>query len=315
MPKMREKPALLPAKQPGRERRRLQTKEENRRSEDRPPQWKRMRSQVAFLGFVEQMIGGAPGEGHDGERRVFVRIGDERRAVHDEKIFDVVGPAEAIEDGGLRIGAHPGGADLVDDFSAFVNAKGILAVDGSLGAVFTAGSFDDGAESVLHVFGLAKFVFRPLEMEAQNGNAPLVHDFGIDFAVGVGVGEHFAAAREADGGAVDLAAALLQGCAVAFLVMAEPIEHSDARHVAAAPEFNVITAGEIVLAVEFPPRDVHVHSADAVVIVRRHFFELGEMTPAVTADGVGGMHMYVPWWKFDRKNDFPRGYHIELWGG
>jgi choline dehydrogenase-like flavoprotein len=32
-------------------------------------------------------------------------------------------------------------------------------------------------------------------------------------------------------------------------------------------------------------------------------------------DGVGGMHYYVPWWKFDRKNDFPRGYHIELWGG
>src|SRR5205085_10304315 len=28
-----------------------------------------------------------------------------------------------------------------------------------------------------------------------------------------------------------------------------------------------------------------------------------------------GMHMYVPWWKFDRQNDFPRGYHIELWGG
>ena len=25
--------------------------------------------------------------------------------------------------------------------------------------------------------------------------------------------------------------------------------------------------------------------------------------------------MYVPWWKFDRKNDFPRGYHIELGGG
>src|SRR5260221_3720450 len=31
--------------------------------------------------------------------------------------------------------------------------------------------------------------------------------------------------------------------------------------------------------------------------------------------GVGGMHMYMPWWKFDRKNDFPRGYHIEIWGG
>ena len=32
-------------------------------------------------------------------------------------------------------------------------------------------------------------------------------------------------------------------------------------------------------------------------------------------DGTGGMHMYIPWWKYDRKNDFPRGYHIEIGGG
>jgi len=25
--------------------------------------------------------------------------------------------------------------------------------------------------------------------------------------------------------------------------------------------------------------------------------------------------MYVPWWKFDRKNEFLRGYHIEIYGG
>ena len=32
-------------------------------------------------------------------------------------------------------------------------------------------------------------------------------------------------------------------------------------------------------------------------------------------DGVGGMHLYVPWWLNDKKLDFPRGYHIEIWGG
>jgi choline dehydrogenase-like flavoprotein len=32
-------------------------------------------------------------------------------------------------------------------------------------------------------------------------------------------------------------------------------------------------------------------------------------------DGVGGMHVYVPWWLNDKKLDFPRGYHIEVWGG
>ena len=40
-----------------------------------------------------------------------------------------------------------------------------------------------------------------------------------------------------------------------------------------------------------------------------------EKMPAHNHDGVGGMHMYMPWWKFDRKNDFLRGYHIEFGGG
>lgn len=32
-------------------------------------------------------------------------------------------------------------------------------------------------------------------------------------------------------------------------------------------------------------------------------------------DGVGGMHVYSPWWGDNKKLDFPRGYHIEVWGG
>ncbi|HMU62510.1 MAG TPA: GMC family oxidoreductase [Gemmatimonadales bacterium] len=32
-------------------------------------------------------------------------------------------------------------------------------------------------------------------------------------------------------------------------------------------------------------------------------------------DGVGGGHLYSPWWLDNRKLDFPRGYHIEIWGG
>ena len=32
-------------------------------------------------------------------------------------------------------------------------------------------------------------------------------------------------------------------------------------------------------------------------------------------DGVGGMHVYTPWWLNDKKLKFPRGYHIEVWGG
>jgi choline dehydrogenase-like flavoprotein len=32
-------------------------------------------------------------------------------------------------------------------------------------------------------------------------------------------------------------------------------------------------------------------------------------------DGVGGMHVYMPWWLDNRRLDFARGYHIEPWGG
>src|SRR6266404_5575631 len=45
------------------------------------------------------------------------------------------------------------------------------------------------------------------------------------------------------------------------------------------------------------------------------YFPQMEKVPPHNHDGVGGMHMYIPWWKFDRKNDFPRGYHVEIWGG
>jgi choline dehydrogenase-like flavoprotein len=45
------------------------------------------------------------------------------------------------------------------------------------------------------------------------------------------------------------------------------------------------------------------------------YFPQLEKMPPHNHDGVGGMHMYIPWWKFDRKNDFLRGYHIEMYGG
>jgi choline dehydrogenase-like flavoprotein len=32
-------------------------------------------------------------------------------------------------------------------------------------------------------------------------------------------------------------------------------------------------------------------------------------------EGVGGGHIYMPWWLDNSKLDFPRGYHIEVWGG
>jgi choline dehydrogenase-like flavoprotein len=45
-----------------------------------------------------------------------------------------------------------------------------------------------------------------------------------------------------------------------------------------------------------------------------HFPQLENM-PIHNHDGVGGMHLYMPWWRFGRKNEFLRGYHIEFGGG
>jgi choline dehydrogenase-like flavoprotein len=45
------------------------------------------------------------------------------------------------------------------------------------------------------------------------------------------------------------------------------------------------------------------------------YFPQLEKVPPHNHDGVGGMHMYIPWWRYGRKNDFLRGYHIEFGGG
>jgi choline dehydrogenase-like flavoprotein len=38
--------------------------------------------------------------------------------------------------------------------------------------------------------------------------------------------------------------------------------------------------------------------------------------PRHNSDGIGGMHVYVPWWLYgDKQKDFPRGYHVEIGGG
>jgi choline dehydrogenase-like flavoprotein len=54
---------------------------------------------------------------------------------------------------------------------------------------------------------------------------------------------------------------------------------------------------------------------DTVGVSGAGYFPYLEKMPAHNHDGVGGMHMYIPWWKYDRKNDFLRGYHMEFGGG
>src|SRR5260370_9443541 len=203
--------------------------------------------QIPFLGFVEKIFGSGPGERHDRQRGIFGRVGHQRRAIGDEKILHVMGLAETVEDGRFRVGAHARGADFVDNLAASLNAERILSVDGSLGAVFAAHGFDDGAESLLHVLGLEQFVIRPLEVEAQGGNAPLIDNIGIDLPLGVPVRKHFASPGEADVRAVRLPGALLQLEAVSLFIGATTVELADSGHLAPAAEFDVIAAGESVL--------------------------------------------------------------------
>ena len=45
------------------------------------------------------------------------------------------------------------------------------------------------------------------------------------------------------------------------------------------------------------------------------YFPQLESIPPHNDDAVGGGHLYVPWWNYQKKLDFPRGYHIEFGGG
>jgi choline dehydrogenase-like flavoprotein len=45
------------------------------------------------------------------------------------------------------------------------------------------------------------------------------------------------------------------------------------------------------------------------------YFPQLERLPPHDDEGAGGMHMFIPWWKWKQKNDFLRGYHIEFGGG
>ena len=123
-------------------------------------------------------------------------------------------------------------------------------------------------------------------MEAQHGNAPLVHGVGIDIAVAVLVGNHFAASGETDVGAVPAAAVLFERRAVSFMLFAGILELAHARHAPAAAKLDVVSAQKIILAVVSPPRHVQVHAAHAVMIVRRHFLQSRKISAGGTADRV-----------------------------
>src|SRR5260370_17779205 len=63
-------------------------------------------------------------------------------------------------------------------------------------------------------------------------------------------------------------------------------KHAGAGHFATAADLNVVAAWKIIFAIVLPPGNVHMHSANAIVIVRRDFGHVGNVTPALAANGV-----------------------------
>src|SRR5258708_24652672 len=79
---------------------------------------RRETSDISFPHFFRKIFGCSPRQRDDGERRILIRIADERSGVGHEKILRLVRLAIFIEHGLSGIVAHPYRAKLVDDLTA-----------------------------------------------------------------------------------------------------------------------------------------------------------------------------------------------------
>src|SRR5690606_12960402 len=77
--------------------------------------------------LLHDVVARAPGERHDGPRRVLVRLRYERCAIDGEQIRDVVRLAPAIQHRCGAFGTHACAAELVDDAAASRDTVAVLA--------------------------------------------------------------------------------------------------------------------------------------------------------------------------------------------
>src|SRR6266568_3614941 len=76
------------------------------------------RLHIPLLHLLRNVLRRPPGERHNGERRILVSVGAERRAVGDEQGLRVPSLAIGIEHRSPPVVAHTRGADLVDDLAS-----------------------------------------------------------------------------------------------------------------------------------------------------------------------------------------------------
>ena len=200
--------------------------------------------------------------------------------------------AISIQRRGLRTVAHPHATQFVNDHATILNTVSIGPIRRSARIESSPRGFCNQAERLLHVPRHLDFVVAPLPVKAQNRNPAFIHRVRINFAIAVLVRDHLAASGKANVGPVSLATLLLQTASVAFREFAKRVELPDAWQTPAASKFNVISAQELVLAIEFPPRHVHVHAANTIVIMGRHFGQLRKNPAARAAHAVGKVAAY-----------------------
>ena len=129
--------------------------------------------------------------------------------------------------------------------------------------------FDKLPESLLHVFDLQDLLITPLEVKPQHRNTPAVDGIRIDFAIRILVRNHLAATRKPNNRPIVSTVVVLQlsPIAAARWKLADVTHETVGRHSTSAPNLNVVTAGEIEVAVAQPPRHKKVGSPGAVFVV------------------------------------------------
>src|SRR5256884_5209803 len=171
-------------------------------------------SECPFLHLIRDVVACANRQRENRPRRVLVCLRYEGSAVRDEQVLAIVRLAPAVRHGGLRVVPHARAAQLVDDDAAGGDAVPLFGARHRRERL-TPHLRDERPESLLHVLHLLVLVVSPLPVELQNRDAPPVHHVRVDLAVAAVVGDHLAAAREADRGAVVAAVVVLELLALA----------------------------------------------------------------------------------------------------
>ena len=136
---------------------------------------------------------------------------------------------------------------------------------------------------------LIELVVGPLPVEAEHRDAELVDHVRVDLRIALLVRDLLAAPGETDRRAVVAAVVLLElrpvaaGTGESLDATAEAVRRLPQPTI----DFDVIPAREVELLVIEPPGHVHVHAADAVLVVRDVIDHRRDETAGVGAGGVG----------------------------